>query len=79
MTEPRVTAVASRLIDADLGFDPRAAIESRHMTNTPRQDTLAFAFLAAVGTRRILGFNRVALNIVGSAADQLGVSHKGSS
>jgi hypothetical protein len=71
-----LATVASRLIDADLSLDPRATMESRHMTNTPPQDALAFAFLAAVWTRSRLGLNRVALNIIIMAADQLGVSHK---
>jgi hypothetical protein len=59
-------------------LDPRAAVERRHMLDTSAQDTLAFAFLATVGTGIILGLNRVTLNIIVWVADPLGESHKGS-
>jgi hypothetical protein len=54
-------------------------MESRHMTDASREGALAFAFAATLGTGVVLGLNRVALNIIILAADQLGVSHQGSS
>src|SRR5918992_3711186 len=75
----KLAALASCLIDADFGLDPRATVKRRHMMDTSAQDTLAFAFLATVGTGIILGLNRVTLNIIVWVADPLGESHAGSS
>ena len=49
------------------------------MTDASGEDALAFAFAATLGTGMVLGLNRMALNIIALAADQLGVSHEGSS
>src|SRR5215813_14930321 len=47
----------SGFVDANVGDDPGATVESRNVSNTSRDHVLAFAFLATLRTRVMFGLD----------------------
>jgi hypothetical protein len=54
-------------------------MESVHMTNASRKNSLPLPFLSALWAGMILGLDRFALNTIVLTADKISVSHLGSS
>src|SRR5262245_11597308 len=69
----------SGLVDPNIGDNPGATVESPNVSNTSRDHVLAFAFFTTLRTGVLFGLDRLVLHLIGLAADDRGVAHRGSS